>query len=123
MDNPEKPIDPAVLRIQRRLRRLMLISGLTLGVGIVAVFIAILYRINNDDASRVLAQAARAQNQVSEQALTLSEMGLPADARLISTALNGNRLVLTYAHSAGNTLVFLDANLLTMTGKLELTGQ
>ncbi len=36
---------PAVVRVQARLRRLMLIAGLTLGLGILAVFLAILYRL------------------------------------------------------------------------------
>jgi hypothetical protein len=41
----EKRLDPAVARVQARLQRLMLIAGLTLGVGILAVFLAIVYRI------------------------------------------------------------------------------
>src|SRR5690606_41786542 len=43
-DDDEKPLDPALIRIQARLRRMMLIAGLTLGLGILAVFGAILYR-------------------------------------------------------------------------------
>jgi hypothetical protein len=41
----ERPLDPAVARVQARLQRLMLIAGLTLGLGILAVFLAIVYRI------------------------------------------------------------------------------
>ena len=40
-----------MLRVQTRLRRLMLIAGLTLGLGILAVFAAILYRIATYDAT------------------------------------------------------------------------
>ena len=42
LDDDDRPPDPAALRLQARLRRLMLISGLTLGLGLVAVFGAIL---------------------------------------------------------------------------------
>lgn len=48
-DAEEKPLDPAVARVQARLQRLMLIAGLTLGLGILAVFLAIIYRITASD--------------------------------------------------------------------------
>ena len=44
-DDDEKPLDPAMLRVQAKMRRLMLIAGLTLGLGILVVFAAILYKI------------------------------------------------------------------------------
>ena len=54
-----------MLRVQTRLRRLMLIAGLTLGLGILAVFAAILYRIATYDAtsSRPAAAAADAAGE------------------------------------------------------------
>jgi hypothetical protein len=48
-DEEEKPLDPAVARVQAKLQRLMLIAGLTLGIGILAVFLAIIYRITAGD--------------------------------------------------------------------------
>jgi hypothetical protein len=42
---PEEPLDPAVLRIQKRVTRLMLIAGLTLGIGLLTIFGAIIYRL------------------------------------------------------------------------------
>jgi hypothetical protein len=57
-DQEEKPLDPAVARVQSRIQLLMLISGLTLGLGILAVFLAIIYRIaTDDDKSPVVAGA------------------------------------------------------------------
>ena len=41
----EEPLDPATERIQARLRKMMMFSGLTLGLGIFAVFGAILYKV------------------------------------------------------------------------------
>ena len=43
----DKPLDPAVERVQQRLRRLMLISTGTLGLGFVAVLVAIVFRVSN----------------------------------------------------------------------------
>jgi len=110
----EKPLDPAMARVQVKLRRLILISGLTLGAGVLAVFAAIIYRTYTAIPAVPLAPT------VASARLTLTDMGLPADARLVSTAVDGARIVLTYAHSAGNTLIFVDERRLTVLGRLEL---
>lgn len=109
----EKPIDPTFLRVQARLRRLMLIGGLTLGLGIIAVFAAILYRIvTYDTTGKAVAPDAAVPT------LSLSAMGLPADARLVSTALDGNRLALTYeVAGGGNVIVVVDARTGAVVGR------
>ena len=100
-DESEKPLDPAVLRVQARLRRLILIASLTLGLGIFAVFAAILYRIVTLDATSAPAVAEGAP-------IALPALGLPIDAKLVSTALDGNRLALTYATGAGTEVIVID---------------
>ena len=106
-------------RVQARLRRLILISGLTLGVGIFAVFAAILYRIVAYDASSAPDPAVLDPGAATAR-LTLSDMGLAADARLLSASVDAGRIVLTYSHSDGNTLVFLDGGTLAVVGRLEI---
>ena len=69
-DDDEKPLDPAMLRVQAKMRRLMLIAGLTLGLGILAVFGAILYKIVLDGdkaplADRLAAGRRRADAQLA----------------------------------------------------------
>ena len=44
-DQREAPLDPAIARVQARLRTMMLIAGGTLGIGLVAVFVAIAFRV------------------------------------------------------------------------------
>ena len=110
----EKPLDPAVLRVQARLRRLMLIAGLTLGLGLIAVFAAILYRIATlDTIGKPVAGGADA-------AVDLAAAGLPPDARLVSTALDGNRLALTYETGAGAEVIVVDTRSGTIVGRLKL---
>ena len=113
-DDDEKPLDPAMLRVQARLRRLILISGLTLGIGIIAVFGAVLYR------TFTFAPVVAPATAVVNARLSLAEMGLPPDAKLLASASDGARITLTYAHSAGNTLIFLDERRLTVIGRLDL---
>lgn len=45
-DTSEKPLDPAVLRVQKRVTRLMLIAALTFGIGLVTVLGAMIYRLS-----------------------------------------------------------------------------
>jgi hypothetical protein len=118
-DDNEAPLDPAVARVQTRLRRLMLISGLTLGVGIFAVFGAILYRIMTLDAT-----PASAVSETAPVTATFSahDLGLPADARLVSTALEGGRIVLTFAHSGGHSVVLVDQATNKVLNRIELPG-
>ena len=51
-DQPEAPLDPAILQVQTRLRVMMAIAAGTLGIGLIAVFVAIAFRVakSGDDA-------------------------------------------------------------------------
>jgi hypothetical protein len=100
----EKPIDPAFLRVQARLRRLMLIGGGTLFIGIAAVFAAILYKIATYDSTSARALAPDA----AVPTLSLSALGIPPGARLVSTSLDGGRMALTYDADDVTVIVVLD---------------
>ena len=117
-NDDEQPLDPALERVQARLRRLMVIAGLTLGVGIFAVFAAILYRIVTLDASSTGEASIPAAISAT---LKRSGLGLPADARLLTATADGGRIVLTYIHGAGETVVVIDADTLAVTGRVELS--
>jgi hypothetical protein len=109
-----KQIDPAFLRVQARLRRLMLIGGGTLAIGIAAVFAAILYKIATYDSTSGKALAPDA----AIPTLSLSALGLPADARLVSTALDGRRIAYTYAGGGGTLTVVVDLATGAVVGRL-----
>jgi hypothetical protein len=114
----EKPLDPAVARVQQRLRRLMMISGLTLGLGIFAVFIAILYRIfTYQSAGTPVAEVEGA----AVPTVTHTALGLPAGARLVSTALDGARAALTFEDGAGATIIIFDTGRMTVVSRLRVT--
>ncbi|MHA1554189.1 MAG: hypothetical protein ACTSU0_07240 [Alphaproteobacteria bacterium] len=113
-----EPLDPVLERVQTRLRRLMLIAGLTLGVGMFAVFAAILYRIVALDTSatpQALAPGAAVPT------LKRSEIGIPAAAELADVALDGATIVLTYTHAGGEVLVVIDAATQVVTRRLDIT--
>jgi hypothetical protein len=119
-DPDEKPLDPEVARVQQRLRRLMLISGLTLGLGILAVFLAIVYRL-------VTYEGGGAPVAVVEGAViptvNRSALGLPADARLVSTSLDGNRVALSFEDGSGTTIIVFDMDRMAMVSRLRIAGE
>jgi hypothetical protein len=116
-DDDDKPLDPSVKRVETRVRRLILIAGLTLGLGIFAVFAAILYRIGNLDTT-----AKPISPDAAIPSLSLTQMGLPADARLVSTALDGSRLALTYETGEGTVTVVVDVKSGAVIGRLRIGG-
>lgn len=106
-DHPDnRPLDPAVMKVEKRLRRLMLIGGLTLGLGILAVLGGIVYRITMAG-SKVLPAAPM-------------EAKVPAGAKLLSTTVGEGRIVLTYDVNGATTLIFIDAASLRPLGRLDL---
>jgi len=119
-DDDEKPLDPNVVQVQQRLRRLMMISGLTLGFGILAVFMAILYRI-------FTYQGGGAPVPVVEGAaiptVTQTALGLAPDARLATTALDGDRLALTFEDGSGSTIVVFDTDRMAVVSRLRVAAE
>ena len=136
-DEEEKPLDPAMARVQARLQRLMLIAGLTLAVGILAVFVAIIYRLTAaDDNAPVAADEPASLPPVAvkppadaeagsvapgtAEAMLAVETSIPADARLIASTVAGGRIVLTYDHFGGTIVIVVDPDTLQVVGRLDL---
>lgn len=94
-------------RVQRKLRRLMAIGAITLGIGLLAVLGAIVYRINAAPARSITLAA-------------MEEASLPAGARLVSTTLDGERMVLGFAVGEETLILMVDARTLRVQGSLRL---
>lgn len=128
----------------------MLIAGLTLGLGILAVFFAIIYRINASGDKDVVpaapvaavppasiappgeaapatpavpAAAPAAASLLGEKkaaALKEAKAVVPADARLMASTVAGDRIVLTYDHFAGTLVLIFDPETLELVGRLDI---
>lgn len=116
-DEDEPPLDPALLAVQTRLRRLMLIGGLTLGLGLAAVLAGMVYRIVSDDDN----PAPAAAGEPAIGAIDLAGASLSPEARLVSTALDGDRLALSFADRGRTVVILVDAATMRMTGRLVLS--
>lgn len=86
-EREEPPLDPAVERIRQRLKRLIVISSATLLVGLIAVLAAVIYKIGPGQDKAGLSASA------GEATITGA---LPAGAKLLSSALDGRLMALTF---------------------------
>lgn len=109
-----------MIQVQQRIRRLMMISGLTLGLGLLAVFMAILYRIFTYEGS---ATPVPVVDGAAIPTVTRTALGLPPDARLLSSTLDGERLALTFEDGTGATIIVFDTGRMTVVSRLRVTGE
>ncbi|MDB5525831.1 MAG: hypothetical protein JWM58_3594 [Rhizobium sp.] len=87
-DDEEKPLDPAVEKIRRRMVRLLFISSSVIVLGLMAVLGSIVYKANKNSA------AAPAPNVTLQAAVTAAQqtVTLPKGFTLESTTVDGNRI-------------------------------
>jgi hypothetical protein len=97
-DEDEKPLDPAVERVRRRVLRFMAINMAVLFVALMAVAIAIVYRLGSRDEGGPPAAAT----EIPGQAVVAEGLiELPAEARIVSQSLSGDRLSIQVVLPAG----------------------
>jgi hypothetical protein len=93
-----------------RVRRMMLIAGLTSALAVAVVLIAVGYRLYRGEGSPA---AATADNIAT----------LPKGARIVSTAVAGERLVLTLDIGGVTEIRTFDAKTLKPAGKLKFVSE
>jgi hypothetical protein len=102
----EEPINPEAARMVARVRRLMLISGLTTMLAVFAVIAVIGYRVFKTEGSAV---------PVDVSAL------LPKGARVLATAVAQDRIAVTIETAGGIEVRTFDVKTLQPAGRLRLT--
>ena len=110
-DDDEKPLDAAQLRLQAKLKKLLLGSTLVMVVGFVAVFAAIFYRVTRSEVKPV---------PTFDHPL-VAELPLPDGARVTASRIDGDRLTLTMEGPKGATVLVLDLATMKAIRRLELT--
>jgi hypothetical protein len=103
---PQPTIEQAVLFA--RVRRMMLIAGLTTTVAVAAVLIAIGYRLFRSEGSTVTTDATAT---------------LPKGARIVSTGVAGDRLVVTLDLGGVTEIRTFDAHTLKPAGRLKFANE
>jgi hypothetical protein len=106
-NDDEKPLDPAAARIVAKVRWLMLISGFATVLGIAVVIGVVGYRVFKNEGSA----------QVDVTAL------LPKGARIVSSAVTEERIVLTLDVAGATEIRTFDIRSLKQTGRLRFASE
>ena len=101
---------PEQAALMARVRRMMLIAGLTSALAVAVVLIAVGYRLYRGEGS----PAAAAADIIAT---------LPKGARIVSTAVAGERLVLTLDIGGVTEIRTFDAKTLKPAGKLKFVNE
>ncbi len=107
-EDSANPADPALAGVAARVRLLMLISGLTTMIAIAAVIGVIGYRVYHSGDSSGAAVQGVASGIVT----------LPKSARVVSTAVAGDRIVITLDIAGATEIRTFDAKTLKETGRI-----
>lgn len=113
-DVPEKPLDPAVLRVQDRLRRLMMWSRGIMLFGFAALFAVIFYKFYWVQPM----SPANSLSMVPGQTLTQT-LPFPDGGKITGARLDGDKLVVTLETAKGATVLIIDAQSLTTLRRLD----
>ena len=105
-DTPEPTPEQAALFA--RVRRMMLIAGLTSALAVAAVIVAIGYRLFRSEGSAPATDTTAV---------------LPKGARIVSTAVAGDRLILTLDRGGAVEIRTFDAKTLKPTGVLKFASE
>jgi hypothetical protein len=99
----DKPLDPAQARLVARMRRFMLVSGFATILGIAVVLGVIGYRVFRSEGSRA--------------ALDVTAL-VPKGARIVATAVAGERIVVTLEDAGAIEIRTFDLATLQPVGRL-----
>ena len=102
-DDEEPPLDPAAERLRRKLSRLLMVSGGIMMLGLIAVFAAIVYKLNQP---RNAVPAAAASSPFAGSVVD-AKIALPAGVHVKAAALEGNRALLTLESGDGRESLLL----------------
>jgi len=108
-DKGEKPLDPDAARIVAKVRRLMMVASLTTFIAVAIVLAIIGYRFFKGE-GRV-------------QAAPGADVPWPNGARIVSSAMNDERLALTIETPTGLEVRFFDLRTFKPLGRLPLGGK
>lgn len=105
-DKDEKPLDPAVERVRRKLVRFVGINLGLLFLALMAVALAIVYKSRTPAAEASRSEMSEIQAPASGGTLQ-GDILLPVGAKLLSQSLSGNRISLLVELSGGSQAVLL----------------
>ena len=126
---PEPPLDPAMEKVRRKMVRLLAVSIGVMLIGLMAVLVAVVYKINRaPDTSETEVARSDIPGQVSPLPVTPeppklieSQIELAPGTRLLSQSLSGQQLSLeTLLPDGGTEIIVYDYRESRIVGRIKL---
>ena len=118
-EEDEKPLDPAVEKVRRKLVRFIVINLGILFIALMAVVVALVYRATQAGGDRPLA----AESPVPGEGGALEgRIDLPPGARVAGHSLSGNVLSLLVEHGDARAIHLYDIHTGRLVGRFTLAG-
>lgn len=90
-EQEEKPLDPAMESVRRKMVRLQIVSGAIMFVSLMAVFGAVVYKVTRTEPSQTTASAG--SSGVPSDAPVSSTASLPLGFKIEQTSLSGGQIL------------------------------
>jgi len=90
-EQEEKPLDPAMESVRRKMVRLQIVSGAIMFVSLMAVFGAVVYKVTRAEPSQTTASAG--SSSVPSDAPVSSTASLPLGFKIEQTSLSGGQIL------------------------------
>lgn len=103
----EKPLDPAVERVRKKMLRMMIVSVGIMLIGLMAVLGAIVYKLGKYGEDKTVSASTNAPLQVPEAASIIGAIDIPDDAKVISATKDGQQILLTVQLGDGKQQLWL----------------
>lgn len=117
-ENDEKPLDPAVERVRRKLLRFVAVNLGLLLVAVMAVIGAIVYKWEPGARGDAAAVFVPADGEVLS-----GEIVLPAGARVLSHGVSGSRITLHVENGGAQSILVYDIAERRIVGRFELASE
>jgi hypothetical protein len=101
-DLEDKPLDPSVERVRRKLVRFVAINLGLLLVALMAVVAALVYKTGRSSPEPSVPSVARQEGR-----MLAGDIAIPAGSRLLSHSLSGDRVALDVQLADGSRMLFL----------------
>ena len=103
----EKPLDPAVERVRKRMLRMMIISVGIMLIGLMAVLGAIVYKLGQYGEEDIPQAASSAPLQIPESTNISGQIDIPDGASILSATKDGQQILLTLKLADGKQQLWL----------------
>ena len=103
----EQPLDPEVEKVRRKMVRLLAVSIGIMFIGVMAVLVAIVYRISETDEAEVAMPSSGDTIFPAEGAVATAEATLPAGFTVSTVSLDGSRILFFGMSGEGASMAYV----------------